>query len=473
MNGKTMSIIQTVRFSLLTDRLYKVSRWKLQRVERLQQKRLRRLVSLAVERSPYYRAKYRGIDVNSVELSQLPPTGKEELMANFDSALTDPQIRRTDVEKFMADPANLGRWFLDRYAISHTSGTQGSPSLIVQDRRSLEILFAMMSSRANASGKPGLIEGFRRLRSPFRVAIVSMDRGFYPSGAAFEFMPELVGRFVNVLRLSSMQNDLIGRLNEFQPNALVSYATVLETLALQSNRLRLSDLRQIANSSEQLTKHARDRVRKAFGVPVFDHYGLGECLFLSDGCPTDGGAHVNADWAILEVVDEHYRPVPDGQLGQKVLITNLANTVQPFIRYEVGDCLAMAEGPCRCGSRLPRIDCIKGRSAELFWIHDGNQYRFVANPLFQIAADSLNEIREWQAVQLERNRIEVLLQLLPNVALRPETLRHEFNKKLNEYGLPEKVTIDVRIVPSFASDPKTGKFRRMISHVGQPADLVV
>jgi phenylacetate-coenzyme A ligase PaaK-like adenylate-forming protein len=377
------------------------------------------------------------------------------------------------VEKFITDPANLGRWFLGRYAISHTSGTQGQPSLIVQDRRSLEILFALMSARANAVGKPGIIEGVRRLQSPFRVAIISMDRGFYPSGAAFEFMPELVGRFVNVLRLSSMQTDLIERLNEFQPNALVSYATVLETLALQSDRLQFSNLRQIANSSEQLTKRTRDRVRKAFGVPIFDHYGIGECLFLSDGCPTDGGAHVNADWAILEVVDEHYRPVPNGQLGQKVLITNLANTVQPFIRYEVGDRLVMADGPCRCGSRLPRIDYIEGRSAELFWIHDGNRYRFIANPLFQIAADSLNEIREWQAVQMERNRIEVLLQLLPNVALGPDTLQHEFHKKLNEYGLPEKVTIDVRIVPSLTTDPKTGKFRRMISHVGQPADLVI
>ena len=468
-----MSFINTVRYSLLTDRLFKISRWKAKHIERLQKKRLNSLVRYAVERSPFYREKYRGIDIDNLQLSSLPTTNKEELMANFESALTDPQIHRAEVEEFITHPSNLGKWFLGRYAVSHTSGSQGPPSLIVQDRRALEILFTTLSSRANAVAQPGIIQGIRRLLYPVRVAIISMDRGFYPSGAAFEFMSEFSGRFVDVLRLSSMQTDLVEQLNKFQPNALVSYATVLETLTLQSGRLRLSCLGQIANSSEQLTERARTRIQKTFGVPILDHYGIGECLFLSDGCPTHGGAHVNSDWVILEVVDENYRPVADGQLGQKVLVTNLANTVQPFIRYEVGDRISMADEPCSCGNRLPRIGFIEGRAADIFWVHDGSQYRFVANPILQIAADLINEVREWQAIQTERNRIEILLELLPNATLSPENAEKVFSRALKEFGLPEKVAIDVRIVPFLASDPTTGKFRRMISRVGTPEELVV
>jgi hypothetical protein len=198
------------------------------------------------------------------------------------------------------------------------------------------------------------------------VAVVTMHRGFYPSGAAFEFMPAVAGAFIRMTRLSATQPDLIDRLNEFRPNSLVAYPSVLDWLAVQSSPMRLAPyLRQVGSTGEHLTDRARQRITQAFGVPVFDHYGIGECLFLADGCPTDGGSHVNADWAILEVVDKDYRPVPAGQPGAKILVTNLANTVQPIIRYEVGDVVTLAERPCRCGSRLPWIERIDGRERVL------------------------------------------------------------------------------------------------------------
>jgi phenylacetate-coenzyme A ligase PaaK-like adenylate-forming protein len=440
-------------------------------VERLQKRRLQRLVRHAMAHSPYFREKYRGIDPRRFALEYLPTTNKEELMEHFDEVVADRRIKQSDVEAFAADSANLGRWFLGEYAISHTSGTSGRPSLIVQDRRALRILIAAMSSRANAVGKPGIVEGIRRLRSPVRAAIVSLQRGFYPSGSAFEFMTEIVGRFVRVERFSSMQPDLVEKLNEFQPNALVSYAGILDLLA-NSEKLHLKSLRQIANSSERLTPLARKRIRHAFGVSILDHYGLGECLMLSEGCPTDGGAHLNADWAILEVVDEQNRPVPDGQLGQKVLVTNLANFVQPCIRYEVGDRVAMAVKPCRCGSRLPRIDRIEGRAADIFWTGDGERPRYVTGPAFQMAADSLSEVREWQAVQRDVKRIEIRLELLPHSALDAAAIDRAYKRQLREAGLAEDVAVEIRIVPLLASDPVTGKFRRMISHVPAPHQSV-
>jgi phenylacetate-coenzyme A ligase PaaK-like adenylate-forming protein len=424
-----------------------------------------------MERSPFFRRKYHGIDLARLELARLPPCRKEELIAHFDETVTDRRIHRNELEQFLAHPGNLGRWYLGRYAVSHTSGSQGPPMLIVQDHRCLEVMFALLSSRANATGRPGIVEGLRRWRSPARVAIITMRRGFYPSGAAYEFMPEFVGPYAQVLRLSSMQSDLIERLNEFQPNILVGYASVLEALTLQSHRLRLSCLRQIANSCEQLTVRARTRIREAFDVPLLDHYGIGECLLLSEGCPTDVGAHVNADWAILEVVDEQFRPVPRGQVGAKVLITNLANTVQPIIRYEVEDCLVMADRPCACGSRLPRIERIEGRAAEVFWTREQDRYRLISGVLFHNVADSLHEIQEWQAVQHERNRIEVRLQLLPGARLSPETVCHAFQQGLQESELPQNVAVDVHIVTALTSDSTTGKFRRMINCVGPPDDL--
>ena len=202
-------------------------------------------------------------------------------------------------------------------------------------------------------------------------------------------------------------------------------------------------------------------------MPVLDHYGIGECLLLSDGCPTDGGAHINADWAIVEVVDEAYRPVPPGELGSKVLVTNLANYVQPIIRYEVADRLVMATEPCRCGSRLPRIARVEGRSGEALWYLDRRgAFKMLPGVLVHNAIDTLGCVREWRAIQTDRNRIELQLELLADAD-------SPFDERLlihilRENGLPDEVHVEMDEVIGLQPDPRTGKFRRLISQVGPP-----
>jgi phenylacetate-CoA ligase len=459
-----VSFLQTIRFAQTVHQLARPPRKSPEFAADLSRQRLQRLFRYAV-RTPFYREKYRGLDLDQIQLSQLPPVTKQELMTHFDQAVTDPAIRRDDVEKFMKDKANLGRWFRGRYCVSHTSGSQGQPLLLVQDRRCLEILFGMSATRADAQGRPGLREGVHRLLHPTRLAVVSMV-GFSASGHAFTFLPEVVGPFVRMTRLSPTQPDLIDRLNELQPNSLIAYPSILEWLAGQRNRVQLSPhLRQVNGFGELFTDSARRRIKSAFGVPVFDHYGIGECLFLADGCPTDGGVHVNADWAILEVVDENYRPVPAGQPGAKVLITNLANTVQPIIRYEVDDVVTLANRRCHCGSQLPWIEEIGGRLDEAIWIGEKGE-QMLTYILFKTAVEYLHQVREWQAVQLDSNRIEVRLEMLPGAVLNEENTESMVVQKLKELGLPDQVKTAVRIVPSLSPNPVTGKLQRM---VGRPA----
>src|SRR5205807_2343614 len=119
-------------------------------------------------------------------------------------------------------------------------------------------------------------------------------------------------------------------------------------------------LKQLVNMSEPLSDGAKHLVREAFGLPVSDNYGMGECMALTTSCPQGHGMHLNADWAVLEVVDQDNRPVEPGRPGEKVLITNLYNQVQPFIRYEIGDVVAISPAPCPCGSPLPLILQVQG-----------------------------------------------------------------------------------------------------------------
>ncbi len=228
-----MSLFQTAVFAVRTSRLGRVARWAPPSVQQVARNRLRRLLRIAASNSPFYREKLRGIDLDRAELTSLPVSTKEELRSEFGRALTDRRIHRSAIEDFIADPKNLGHWYLGQYAVSRTSGSQGPPMLLVQNRRSIEVLFSIMSARANAGARPSILEGWHRLREPARVAIVAHQRGFYPSAAAFEFMHEIMGRFARIEWLLSTQEDLVSRLNEFQPNTLVGYASVLEGLALK------------------------------------------------------------------------------------------------------------------------------------------------------------------------------------------------------------------------------------------------
>ncbi|MFZ4732779.1 MAG: hypothetical protein ACOYK7_09625 [Pirellulales bacterium] len=459
-----MSLWRSALFAVRTDHLGKVSRWEEARRERLTTRRLRRLVRFASQRSAFYRRLYRGLDLRRLRLEDLPPVTKDMLREHFDDVLTDRRIEQADVADFVANPQNLGKWYRGRYAVSHTSGSQGPPLLIVQDRAAIELLFSMMSARANAGTRPGLLEGIRRLREPARVAVVALHRGFYPSSSAFEFINAEIGPFANVERFSFADPDVVPKLGDFQPHSLVGYASVLEGLACEARRLGFRHLRQVANSSEQLTRRARRRIEAAFGAPVLDHYGVGECLFLSDGCPTDDGAHVNADWAILENVDDDHQPIPPGSPGSKVLVTNLANRVQPFIRYEVPDRIVMATEACRCGSLLPRIARIEGRSAEALLITgaDGRQ-RPLPGIVLHDAIDHMSNVREWRATQTAAGHIRLELELLPGAARQVDL--SALLRRLRANGLPDGVDVSVEFACGLGPDPRTGKFRRVITRV--------
>ena len=319
-----MSFLKRLQFARFADVLGRITRSTPDHVRNLQAKRLRALVRHSRERSPYYRKRLSGVP-EEIPLDRLPIMTKDEMRDRFDDLVTDRRLRLRDLQWWMKTDLTLGRGYLDRYAVCHTSGSQGAPHVIVQDAKCINRILATMAARGRPGPRPGIREGLRKLVAPTRIAAVTFRRGFYPSGITLEFAPEVLWPFARLTRLSSIQPDLVERLNELQPHVLSGYASVLEGLAFQADSLNLRNLEYVTNSSEQLSARARERIEKAFRAPVIDHYGTGECLQLADGCPQCGQLHINADWAILESVDDDYRPVPPGELGTRVLVTNLAN----------------------------------------------------------------------------------------------------------------------------------------------------
>ena len=75
--------------------LREFDKWPLKRKMEYQRQELIRLLSYAVDRSPFYNELYRGIDISSIrtvdDLRMLPIVDKEMLRANIDKVVTVPR----------------------------------------------------------------------------------------------------------------------------------------------------------------------------------------------------------------------------------------------------------------------------------------------------------------------------------------------------------------------------------------------
>src|SRR5215204_4785391 len=138
-----MDIWESIEFGAHAVLLKSAASKSPEEIRRLGRTRLEQLVAHARSNSEFWHEKFSGIDDGTFDLSDLPTSSKPELMDNFDRAVTADDVRRDEVESFVEDESNLGIYFKDKYALSHTSGSQGQPLLLVQTKDNLELLFAL------------------------------------------------------------------------------------------------------------------------------------------------------------------------------------------------------------------------------------------------------------------------------------------------------------------------------------------
>jgi phenylacetate-CoA ligase len=320
------------------------------------ERRLHDLLESALHRSPRYRRLLRGRTTGPC-LQDLPIVSKAELMGSFDSWCSDPGIRLEAVRRFVADPANIGRSFLDRYVVWESSGSSGEPGLFVQDTGAMAVYDALEALR-----KPDL-RPMRRLMDPWglgeRIVFVGAIGGHFASTVSIERLrrlnPLLAHSISSVSFLQPVEH-LVAQLEDQRPTVIATYpsAAVLLAEEFRAGRLR-SAPREVWTGGETLTVAMRRFIETTFGCQLVNSYGASEFLSIACDCRL-GALHLNSDWVILEPVDGRGQPVAAGSPGATTLLTNLANHVQPLIRYDIGDSVSLRAESCACGSPLPVID---------------------------------------------------------------------------------------------------------------------
>lgn len=344
-----------------------------------QQERLAVLLQ-AAQASRLWRERLRGRRADD-GLEGLAPVSKRELMARFDDGVGAEGVTLAGLRDFLAQPANIGEPFARRFVAWESSGSSGEPGVFVQDAAAMAVYDALEGLR-----RPPL-HPLRRCFDPWclgeRIAFVGATGGHFASTVSMRRLARLQSGFAQRLRAHDFLQPLpalVAQLNEQAPTVLATYPSAALLLAGEARAGRLHlPLTEVWTGGETLGAAARAEIEAAFACRLANSYGASEFLALASEC-AHGALHLNADWVLLEPVDAQGRLVPPGVCGDKVWLTNLANHVQPLIRYELEDRVTLRAEPCSCGSPLPVIE-VQGRSDDVLELRRARGRRVRLLPL--------------------------------------------------------------------------------------------
>lgn len=454
------------------------SRGGISAVTARQSVRLQALVGHARAHSQFYAARYRGVPqgpVGLADLPSLPPVHKTELMANFDEWVTDRRLTRNGISSFVADPANAGRDFLGEYVVFTTSGSTAEPALLVQDRRALAVMFGLTYARSAGVLPHALL--LRVLRRGAKQAAVFATGGHFLSAVMFERrlrahpLRRKYSRFFSIL---DPLPELVAGLNEFQPVLLGTYASALSVLAdeQEAGRLDIHPL-VITSGGELLLPSVRQRAQQVFGCTVTETYNASEATPLSLPCRL-GRLHLNTDWYLVEPIDASGELVAVGERSDSLLLTNLANYVQPLIRYEMGDSVVVGADLCPCGSPLPTVTP-EGRTDEMLRVPGRSGAEVVLLPMaIATVVEQTPGVLRYQIIQSAPAGLEVRLDTRPGCDQWEvwSAVRRRLDDFLADQGTGP-VTLTLADEPPEVN-PRNGKLRHVLRALpGGPAPPAV
>ncbi len=429
-------------------------------IERRRDERLQSLLAHARQHSRLYRER---IGPSATSLDAIEPVSRSLLMSRFDDWVCDPAITRSGVEAFVADLSQVGAPFLGRYCVWTSSGSTGVPGIYVQDPEALAVYSALLTLR----GGGGLRQPtpWSTIAAGSRMAMLAATGGHFAGVASWERIrrmhPWMAPR-AQVFSVLQPLTDLVAQLNTFQPMVIATYPTTLQLLAEEHRAGRLvATPTALWSGGESLPAADKAAIGAEFGCRVIDDYGASEMMSIGVECE-DGHMHVNEDWVVLEPVDAQGRPAPAGEFSATVLLTNLANRVQPLIRYDLGDSVRLIDEPCTCGSPLRRMQ-VSGRRDDIVALRTDDDR---TTHLLPLALSTVLEegagVHRFQITQTDGATLSTRFE--PPAGVDRDTCWRRIEHCLRQYLAEQHVT-RVTLVPDPTppkSDPVSGKLRQVI-----------
>lgn len=427
---------------------YKGNNLSEEELKKIQYKRLKKIVEYARNNSSYFEKLYSSIG-DSFKLEELPTTNKIEMMKYFNSWITDDNISMKRIEEFTSDINNVGRMIDGKYLIFKTSGSTGNPATVLYDKQNIDVASAVAAFRTFARK-----EDFKAfIKNGKRTAGVFANYGFYLACGMSRYLQLQMPRKKNKITVdvNAPEEQIIKELNDFNPTMLSGYPSNLALLSSFEDLIIKPNV--VITGGELLTDEIREKLTDKFNCYVQTHYSCTEAGEVACEC-SEKHLHINEDWVIVEPVDKNNNPVGYGVRSDKVLITNLSNYIQPFIRYELTDRIIVHNERCKCGRNTCWLE-IEGRTDDILEFENGI---LIAPMSFYKILEEIKEINRFQLAQRSEKKLELRL-----IAESREIAFHKAKEEIQNF-LQSKGLFDIEI---FLSDelPQANKISGKYNHI--------
>jgi len=411
--------------------------WTAEKLGEFQLERLRAFLTKVGTHVPYYRDCFKNLSFDPQKITSLANLQKLPLLTK--------SIIRTEGDRMKSDIAQgLARF--------NTGGSSGEPLIffIGTERVSHDVAAKWRATRwwdVDIGDTEIVVWG-----SPIELGTQDRVRAIRDKLMRTELMPAFQMNDTNL-------DQFVARIRERRPKMLFGYPSAINHIATHAQRrgIPLNDLgvKVVFCTSERLYDHQREAISNAFACRVANGYGGRDAGFIAHECPA-GSMHITAEDIIVEIVDEQGNVQPAGISGE-IVVTHMATSDFPFIRYRTGDIGMLGNTPCSCGRGLPLLKEIQGRSTDFVIASDGTVMHGLA--LIYILRD-LPAVRTFKIIQESLNLTRVQVVANPSFGITDETtIREGLQARLGN-----DVEIDIQLLAEIPPE-KSGKHRYVVSQV--------
>lgn len=212
-------------------------------------------------------------------------------------------------------------------------------------------------------------------------------------------MPEGVFMRQNPVPEGPLGNDVLDRMRwryeRQRPKVLYGRSSVLTAFA---NYLSGRGIRHrpqtVITTADVLSMKDRRLLASVFKTVPYVYYGSRDVGMIGAECSEHEGMHFHPWGSYVE-----FNPIGTSRYGTvyRLLVTDLLNYGQPFIRYDTQDCVTLSPQSCSCGRWFPLVDQVLGH------LVDGAVYangEVVSDVVLDEAIQEPEPL--WPAMKLER-----------------------------------------------------------------------
>lgn len=251
--------------------------------------------------------------------------------------------------------------------IHSSSGTTGKPVIIPYTAKDVDDWATMFARCYEMAG----------ITKKDRIQITP-GYGLWTAGIGFQAGAEKLGALAIPMGPGNTDKQL-QMMQDLKSTVICATSSYALLLAEEINKRKIKKqihLKKGVIGSERWSDKKRELIAKELGIELFDIYGLTEVYGPGIGinCPGETGMHYWDDYIYIEIINPKTgKPVKDGVEGE-IVITTLVKEGAPLVRFRTHDISRIIPGECKCGSKFPRLDTIKGRSDDMFKVHGVNMF---------------------------------------------------------------------------------------------------